>query len=96
LLLNAAAGDFRVKELHDQTPINHQLPKTTGGFFMHYLAEDTAQIPPEDWLVNVRDNNLHMPPNLQLMCGDTCLDLLVDPLTRRAGGEVTTYGNAYK
>jgi hypothetical protein len=92
----AAAGDILVKELHDSTPILNALPRTVGGFFMHYISEDTTQVPPEDWLLNVKENNLHMPDNLWLMCGDTCLVLMVDPLTRRAGGDVAARLNPYK
>lgn len=98
----AEDGDIKVHMLHEAHKIyvheEHKYPKTVAGYFINYDGK-RVQIKPEEWLINVNTGvaghitgNEHMPDNLYLFCGDTALNLLVDPLTRLAGG----VGNSYK
>lgn len=97
LCLSAATeqGDTIVANLHSTPSILNALPKTVGGFFMNYVANNEP-VSAQDWLTHARSHNRCMPSNLFLFCGDRHLDLLVDPLTRKAGGETTKYFNAYR
>lgn len=53
---------------------------------------------PTEWLTHVKSINKPLPDNLRLLCGDSDLDLLVEPLTRKAGvmTDVTPHYNPYR
>lgn len=82
-------------ESHTKLRIMNCLPQTVGGFFMNLVANN-QHVSPQDWLINAKQHNKCMPKNLHLFCGDRHLDLLVDPLTRKAGGDVTHFYNPYR
>lgn len=82
-------------DLHTTPKILSALPQTIGGFLMNVVANNQP-VPPQDWLVKVSAHNKSLPPNLHLFCGDRNLDLLADPLLKRAAGDVTTFFNPYR
>jgi hypothetical protein len=102
--MHAGDGPKKVQMLHDSTLVSSIYPKTVGGFLINYTQLKQGRIiDPEEWLVNVKsgvrgprkqlfDGNNQMPDNLYLMCGDSCLDLLVARLTTLAADETTDEG----
>lgn len=60
------------------------------------VVANNQPVSPQDWLVKVNTHNKSLPPNLRLFCGDRNLDLLADPLLKRAAGDVTTFFNPYR
>lgn len=100
----AEPGDVKVEKLHGHQLVlqNPKLPKTVGGFLIN-CVQNRRPVNPQDWIINVRNGvdgvitgNQQAPDNLYLFCGDTILDLLVEPLVVRASGTVTETFNPYR